>query len=114
MGMEVLAVYDTEQQIETRTTPDVLAIILCENLPQSDAWISAPDEDDPTGKNWTPQWSDIPTAIGEIERLLVSDSARQIAVPGFTTDELMDELTLFRDELRAASAHTSRFYLCVY
>lgn len=53
--MDVLAVYDTQEQIESKFTPDLLAQVLFENIPRSDAWISVPEEDDPTGANWTPQ-----------------------------------------------------------
>jgi len=112
--MEVLAVYDTKQQIESRTTAKLLAQLLFEYLPQSDAWISVPDEDDPTGKNWTPQWSEISAAVAEIESFLRSEAANRMTIPDFSTDELIDELRLFCDELRTASAYTSRFHLCVY
>ncbi len=114
MGMEVLAAYDTKEQIESQTTPNLLAQLLFEYLPQSEAWISVPDEDDPTGKNWTPHWTEISVALAEIERFLNSETAHQMAVPDFSTDELIDELRLFRDELRRAGAHTSRFHLSVY
>ena len=114
MGMEGLTVYDTKEQIESGTTPDLLAQLLFEYLPQSDAWVSVPDEDDPTGENWTPRWSDISAAVADVERFLSSDAARQMAIPDFSTDELVDDLRLFVTELRAASAHTSRFHLCVY
>ncbi len=114
MGMEVLAAYDTTEQIESQTTPDLLAQLLFEYLPQSEAWISVPDEDDPAGKNWTPHWTEISVALAEIERFLNSEAAHQMAIPDFSTDELIDELGLFRDELRRASAHTSRFHLSVY
>jgi hypothetical protein len=114
MGMEVLAAYDTKEQIESQTTPDLLAQLLFEYLPQSEAWISVPAEDDPTGKNWTPHWTDISVALAEIERFLNSEAVHQMAIPDFSTDELIDELRLFRDELRRAGAHTSRFHLSVY
>jgi len=114
MGMEVIAVYDTEAQIESRTTSDFLAQILCEYIPKSEAWLSEPPEDDPAGKNWTSEWSNISEAVAEIERFLNSDEAGRIAVPDFTIEEVHNELSLFRDELRAASAHTSRFYLAAY
>src|SRR5437667_4381001 len=114
MGMEVIAVYDTHEKVESRTTPDLLAKLLFEYVPQSEAWVSVPDEDDPLGKNWTPQWSDIPNAVAEVERFLSSEAAAQMTVDGFTTEELIDELRLFRDELRVASSHTSRFHLCGY
>ncbi|MPN07423.1 hypothetical protein SDC9_154693 [bioreactor metagenome] len=111
--MEVLAVYDTTEQIESRTTPDLLAQLLFAYLPQSEAWISVPEEDDPTGENWTPQWTDISVALAEIERFLKSEPAHQMEIPDFTTDELIGELHLFRDELKRASAHTSRFHLSI-
>lgn len=114
MGMEAMAVYDTTEKVESKTTPDLLAQLLLEYVPQSNSWISVPDEDDPTGENWTPQWSDIPEAVAELERFLTSEAAGEMEVNGFTTGELIDELHLFADELKAASRHTSRFHLCVY
>ena len=112
--MEVLVVYDTNERIETKFTPDLLAEIMFEYIPKSNSWLSVPEGDDPTGKNWKPQWSDIAEASAEVERFLSSENARQMNMDGFTTDELIDELRLFRDELRAASKHTSRFYLTIY
>ena len=114
MGMEVMAVYDTNEKIESKTTPDLLAQLLFDYVPQSNSWVSVPDEDDPAGKNWTPQWSDIAQAVTAIEQFLSSEAAHQMNVDGFTTEELIDELGLFRDELLAASQHTSRFHLCAY
>ena len=112
--MDVLAVYDTKEKIDSNFTPDLLAQVLFEYVPKSESWISIPDEDDPTGTDWTPQWTDISQAIAEVERLLASEDAQRMAVDGFTTDELVDELRLFCDELKAASRHTSNFHLCVY
>jgi len=114
MGLEVIAVYDTNEKVESRTEAKLLARLLFEYVPLSIAWVSAPAEDDPAGKNWVPQWSDIPQALAEVERFLSSEVASQMAVDGFTTEELIDELCLFRDELRAARRHTSRFHLCAY
>src|SRR5262245_59609411 len=101
--MDVLAVYDTNDKIESKFTPDLLAQVLFEYLPQSDSWISAPDEDNPTGTNWTPKWTDISQAIDDIERFLNSEAAQQIAVDGFTKEELLDDMRLFCDELKTAS-----------
>jgi hypothetical protein len=112
--MEVMAVYDTKETLESKSTPDLLAQLLLEYVPKSNSWVSVPDEDDPTGKNWTPQWSDISDAVAEVERFLASEAARQMTVDGFAIEELIDELRLFCDELRAASRHTSRFHLCAY
>ena len=112
--MDVLAVYDTQEQIDSKFTPDLLAQVLFEYVPKSDSWISVPVEDDPTGANWTPQWTDISEAIAEVERFLSSENAQRMAVDGFTADELVDELRLFCDELKAASRHTSKFHLSVY
>lgn len=111
--MEVMAVYDTNETVESKCTPDLLAQLLLENIPKSDSWVSVPNEDDPTGENWTPQWSDISEAIAEVEGFLDTEAARQTAVDGFATEELIDELRLFCDELRAARKHTSRFHLSV-
>ncbi len=112
--MDVLAVYDPKEKIESKFTPDLLAQLLFEYVPKSDSWVSIPEENNPTGANWTPQWTDITEAIAEVERFLRSEDARRMAVDGFTTDELVDELRLFCDELKAASRHTSKFHLCVY
>jgi len=112
--MDLMAVYDTTEKIESKTTPDLLAQLLLEHVPQSNSWVSVPDEDDPTGGNWTPHWSDISEATAEVERFLASDAARQMVVDGFATEELIDELRLFCYELRAASKHTSKFHLCIY
>ena len=112
--MELMAVYDTTEKVESKTTPDLLAQLILEYVPQSNSWLSMPDEDDPTGENWTAQWSDIDDAIGEIDRFLASEAADQMAVDDFTTDELKDELRLFCDELRSARRHTSKFHLCIY
>lgn len=112
--MDVLAVYDTQEQIESKFTPDLLAQVLFENIPNSDSWISIPEEDDPAGANWTPQWTDISEAISEVERFLASENAQRMAMDGFTVDELVDELRLFCDELKAACRHTSKFHLSVY
>jgi hypothetical protein len=114
MGMEVITVYDTTEKVESKTTPDLLAQLLLEYVPQSNSWVSVPDEDDPIGANWTPNWFDIHGAVAELERFLTSEAAGQMTVNGFTTEELIDELRLLSDELRAASKHTSRFHLCVY
>ncbi len=112
--MDLMAVYDTTEKIESKTTPDLLAQLLLEHVPQSNSWVSVPDEDDPTGENWTPQWSDISEATAEVERFLASEAARQMVVDGFATEELIEELRLFCDELRAASKHTAKFHLCIY
>jgi len=112
--MDALAVYDTTETIESKFTPDLLAQVLFENVPESDSWISGPDDDDPTGTHFTPRWTDISQAIVVVERFLGSENAQRMAVDGFTTDELVDELRLFCDELKAAAKHTPRFYLCVY
>jgi len=112
--MDVLAVYDTTEKIDSKYTPDLLAQVLLEYVPKSDSWIYVPDDDDPTGTNWTPEWTDISEAIAEVERFLASEDAQRMAVNGFTTDELVDELRLFCDELKAASKHTSKFHLSVY
>jgi hypothetical protein len=112
--MDVLAVYDTKEKIESKFTPDLLAQVLFENVPKAESWVSVPAEDDPSGTNWTPQWTDISEAIGEVERFLGSEDAQRMAVDGFTTDELVEELRLFCEELKSASRHTPKFYLCVY
>ncbi len=112
--MDLMAVYDTTEKIESKTTPDLLAQLLLEHVPQSNSRVSVPGEDDPTGKNWTPHWSDIYEAVAQIERFLSSKATGQMTVDGFATEDLIDELRLLRDELRAASKHTSRFHLCVY
>jgi len=112
--MEVLAVFDTKEQIDSRTTPDLLAQILFEFIPQSNTWLSEPPEDDPTGKNWNPAWSNLSEAIAVIDQFLGSDAARHMEIPDFTTEELLEELRLFREELSAATTKTSRFYLCAY
>lgn len=112
--MEVITVYGMKEKLESKCTPDLLAQLLLEYVPESDSWISEPDEDDPTGENWTPQWSDIFEAIDTVERFLCSEAASEMAVDGFGTEELIDELRLYCDELRTASKHTSRFHLCVY
>ena len=52
--MEMLAVFDTKEQIDSRFTPNLLAQILFEFIPQSNTWLSEPPEDDPTGQNWNP------------------------------------------------------------
>ncbi len=109
-----MAVYDTTEKIESKTTPDLLAQLLLEHIPQSNSWVSVPDDDDPAGENWTPQWSDVSEAVAEVERFLASDATTQMTVDGFAPEELIDELRLFCDELRAASKYTPRFYLCVY
>ena len=114
MGFEVISVFDTPQQISSETTPDLLAQLLFQHLPRSQEWVSIPDEDDPTGEHWTPRWTSISEALAEVDRFLDSPAARQMEIPGFTTDELTDELRAFRDELQAASAHTTRFHLSVY
>ena len=112
--MDVLAVYDTKEKIDSKYTPDLLAQVLFENVPKADSWISVPDEDNPSGMNWTPQWADISEAVAEVERFLASPDAQRMTVDGFTTDELVDELRLFCDELKAANRHTSKFHLSVY
>lgn len=112
--MEMLAVYDTKEIIESKFTPDLLAQIMFEHIPKSNSWASVPEEDDPTGKNYKPQWSDIAEASAEVDRFLSSENAQQMSVDGFTAEELIDELRLFREELRAASMHASRFYLTIY
>ncbi len=112
--MDVLAVYDTKERIESKFTPDLLAQVLFEHVPKADSWISVPDEDDPAGENWTPRWTDISEAIAEVVRFLGSEDAQAMAVDGFSTDELTDELRLFCDELKEASRHTSKFHLSVY
>jgi hypothetical protein len=112
--MEILAVYDTTERIESHYTPDLLAQVLFEYVPKSNSWVSVPDDGNPTGKNWAPKWSDLAEASAEIERFLASNDARGMAVDGFTTDELIDELRLFCDELQSANKLTSRFHLSVY
>lgn len=112
--MDVIAVYDTSEKIDSQFTPDLLAELLLEHIPQSNLWVSVPDEEDLTGAQWTPQWTDIAGALRELETLLASNTASRLTIAGFSTDELVDELHLFCDELRAAREHTSRFYLCVY
>ena len=112
--MDVLAVYDTNEKIESKYTPDLLAEVLFEYVPQSNSWISVPDEDDPTGTNFAPRWTNISEAVAELEQFLASKDTERMAVDGFTTDELVGELRLFCDELKAASRHTSKFHLSVY
>jgi hypothetical protein len=112
--MDVITVYDTKEKVESKITPDLLADLLLEYIPESDSWISEPDEDDPTGKNWTPQWSDIFEALASVEQFLCSEAAGQMTVKGFATEELVDELRLYCEELRTVSKHTSKFYLCFY
>lgn len=112
--MEVITVYDTKEKVESKSSPDLLAQLLLEYVPESDSWISEPDEDDPTGKNWGPRWSDILEAIASVEEFLSSEAAGQMTVDGFATEELIDELRLYCDELRTASKHTLRFHLCLY
>ena len=114
MGMEAFAVFDTDQKVPSGTTPDLLAQLLFEYVPRSAEWMSVPDEDDPVGANWTPKWTAIAEAVAEIERFLGSDAASRMAISGFSTKELVEELKLFCDELRGATSHTARFHLCVY
>jgi hypothetical protein len=112
--MDVMVIYDTDEKIESTNTPDLLAQLLLDYVPKSHSWVSVPDENDPTGANWTPQWSELAEALAEIERFLSSQDALQMAMDGFTVNELIDEIRIFRDELRTATKHTSRFHLCVY
>jgi hypothetical protein len=112
--MAVLAVFDTTEQIDSRTTPDLLAQILYEFIPESNSWLSEPPEDNPTGENWNPAWSNLPEAIAVIDQFLRSDAARRMEIPDFTTDELLEELRLFREELSSANTKTSGFYLCAF
>ena len=53
--MDVLAVYDTTEMIDSKFTPDLLAQLMFEYVPKSASWISVPEEDDPAGANWTPR-----------------------------------------------------------
>jgi hypothetical protein len=112
--MDVITVYDTKEMFVSKITPDLLAQLLLEYVPESGSWISEPDEDDPTGKNWTPRWSDIFEALASVEQFLSSEAAGQMTVEGFGTEELIDELRFYCEELRTVSKHTSRFYLCFY
>jgi hypothetical protein len=73
--MDLMAVYDTTEKIESKTTPDLLAQLLLEHIPQSSSWVSVPEEGDPTGEKWTPHWSDITEALAEVERFLASETA---------------------------------------
>ena len=112
--MEVFAVYDTSQKIESKTTPDLLGEILLTYIPQAEQWVSVPDDDDPMGEKWQPEWSDIRQAMAVIEDFLKSDAASEMDLAGFDPSELRDELDLLRCELLAAADHTTRFYLCLY
>lgn len=112
--MDVMVIYDSNEKVESKNTPDLLAQLLLDYVPKANSWVSVPGEDDPTGINWTPQWTQVAEALAELERFLNSEDALQMAVDGFTTDELIDEIRTFRDELRGATKHTTRFHLCVY
>ncbi len=114
MRASVFAVYDTEEPVESGTTPDLLGQLLFEYVPKSERWVSIPSEDDPAGDNWIPRWSNILEAIAEIDQFLRSAAAHNMVVPEFTMDELLAELHAFRDELQRASAWTSKFHLCAY
>lgn len=114
MGAEVITIFDTHEEIPSETTPDLLAQLLFEYLPKSETWISVPDEDDPAGERWTPQWASISEAILVIDRFLNSPAAHQVEISGFSESELIDEFRRFRDQLEAATVHTDRFHLCVY
>ena len=112
--MDVLAVYDTSEKIESKFTPDLLAQVLFEYVPKANSWVSVPDENDPAGLNWTPQWTEIAEARAELDRFLDSEEFHRMTVDGFTSDDLVEELQFFYEELRAASRHTSKFHLCIY
>jgi hypothetical protein len=115
MGTEVRPFYDTQETIASKTTPDLLAQLLFEYLAkEAEEWVSVPEEEDPTGKRWSPHWTSISEAIREIDHFLNSSSTQELAIPGFSAKELTDELRAFRNELEAALAHTARFHLCVY
>ena len=122
MPSEVIPIYDTpehdsgelNEQNGSQTTPDLLGQLLFDYIPKSQEWVSVPDEDDPAGEHWVPKWTNITDAVTEIERFLTSTEAQRMDVAGFSLEQLVDELQLFLDELRAASSHATRFHLCAY
>ena len=112
--MEAIPVYDTPQQIESKITPDLLASVLFTFVPDSRLWICEPDEDDPSGSEWSPEWIQISEGVQVIERFLESAEAQKMKIDDFSAEELVSEVRLFLEELKTASRHTSQFYLCVY
>ena len=112
--MDIIAVYDTNTEVESRFTPDLLGEILSEHIPRFMDWVSIPDEDDPMGERWTPEWFEISEAIAELDKALDPETLQGIKVDDFTVEDIRDELEIFRAELREAAQHTQRFYLAAY
>ena len=77
-------------------------------------WVSVPDEDDPMGERWTPEWFDISEAIAELDKALDSGILHGVEMDGFTEEDLREEVESLKAELIEASNHTSRFHLSVY
>ena len=112
--MDVIIAYDTSIGVESRFTPDLLGEILSDHIPRFMGWVSVPDEDDPMGERWTPEWFDISEAIAELDKALDSGILHGVEMDGFTEEDLREEVESLKAELIEASNHTSRFHLSVY
>lgn len=112
--MEIISAYDTEIAVDSSFTPDFLGELFAQHFPVFMGWFSVPDEDDPTGENWIPDWFDISEALAELDRVLDGGGLSDAKVDGFTEADTREELEMFRAELREAQNHTKRFFLSVY